>query len=146
MALPTANRGGVLGNMGSYNGPSDGVTQALDAVTTTQQGPVGALRIMPNGDRFRYCYFLEACAQGKMAALDVTTQKVATMAATTLRDSAGDAADYAAAAAGPVYLLDTDKITGAHSDGVFDGGNLYHVGSGARVPILASDYTGSTSV
>ena len=146
MASPSTNGRGVHNN-GFANQAVDGVKgQGIYDVSSTAKGPVGAMRELSDGRKFRYCYFMAACGAGKLAALDVTSQVVATTAATALRDSGGTAADYAALAAGPVYLLDTDKFTSAHSDGVFDGGYLSHVSSGALVKIAKSDYTASTSV
>jgi hypothetical protein len=145
MALPTQGTGSVIN--GYAQSTIDGVKgQGIYDVSSTAKGPVGSKRVLADGRAFRYCYFAGACAAGKLAALDVTSQVVATTAATALRNSAGTAADYAAAATGPVYLLDTDKFTAAHSDGVFDGGYLIHVAGGAQVKIAGSDYTASTSL
>lgn len=145
MASPSQDLGGVV-NQGHAQGPSDGVGQGIYDVSTIQKGRVGARRVMSDGRVFRYCYFGEACAAGKLAALDITSQRVATTAATAVSASDGTAADYAAGALGPLYLQDTDKFTGAHSDGVFDGGFVIHVDLGAMVKIRRSDYTGSNSV
>ena len=146
MASPSTNGKGVVTN-GMAQQAIDGVKgQGIYDVSSTAKGPVGAMRELSDGRKFRYCYFMAACGAGKLAALDVTSQVVATTAATALVDSGGTAADYASGALGPVYLLDTDKFTSAHSDGVFDGGYLSHAIVGGMVKIAASDYTASTSV
>lgn len=146
MATPSTDGKGVVTNGMAQQSVSGVKGQGIYDTSTTAKGPVGALLTLEDGRKFRYCYFGGAVGAGKIAALDVTSQVVATTAATALKNSAGTAADYAAGATGPIYLLDTDKFTAAHSDGVFDGGYLSHTVAGGLVKIAQSNYTAATSL
>ena len=63
-------------NSGAIQGPSDGVSQGLLEESSVQQGPVGALRELNDGRRFRYAYFASATAAGLLVSQDVSATAV----------------------------------------------------------------------
>ncbi len=147
MAIPVAD---LSANQGHVNAPSDGVMQGLYETSTTQKGPVGARRVLSDGRVYRYSYFVGAANRGTLVAQDATSQTVAETAATTVRNSAGTAADISSSDnVNTLYLLDTDTITAANSNDVFAGGYLHVINSdvgGYTYKIRGNTYTASTSV
>jgi hypothetical protein len=136
---------------GQVNAPSDGVSQGLYEESETAKGPIGARRALNDGRVFRYGRFTAvAVAAGKVVSQDVTSQFVAETAATTIRNSAGTAADIASSDNVDIlYFLDTDKFTAANSDDVFAGGYLHMLNSdtgGQTYRIRGNKYTAATSV
>tara|TARA_Y100001963_G_scaffold35653_2_gene49701 strand:+ start:4787 stop:5533 length:747 start_codon:yes stop_codon:yes gene_type:complete len=63
-------------NSGAIQGPSDGVSQDIRDESSVQQGPVGALRELNDGRRFRYAYFASATAAGLLVSQDVSATAV----------------------------------------------------------------------
>ena len=131
---------------------TDAVSQPLFAESSTQQGPLGARRALNDGRVFRYTQFTSAAAvpAGLLVAPDVTSQFCEESAATTVRDSAGDAADINSSdTVTRLYFLDTDIFTAANSDDVFAGGYLHMLNSatgGYTHRIRSNVYTATTSV
>lgn len=144
MATPGTNV--VHNGAGGLGGASDGITLGLFETTTNQPGPVGTLRVLPDGRMFRLGYAFAACTANKLCAPDATSQVAAEGAATAVVNSSGAAADYASGVT-TIYLKDTDKFTSAHSANVFSGGFLVHAnGGGGPFRILTNSLTASTSV
>jgi len=140
MAIPGTN----IINASNTSGPQ--VSLGLFETTTSQPGPVGALRELADGRRFRLGYAFSSSTANKLCAPDATSQVAAEGAATALVTAAGVATDYAAGAT-TLYLKDTAVFQAANSDGVFAGGLLVHAnGGGGPYRIITNDYTASTSI
>jgi len=136
----------VQNGAGGVGGGSDGIALGLFETTTNQPGPVGTLRELPDGRRFRLGYAFASCTANKLCAPDATSQVAAEGAATAVVNSSGGAADYASGVT-TLYLKDTDKFTAANSNDVFAGGFLVHAnGGGGPFRITTHSYTASTSV
>ena len=144
MATPGTNV--VQVGAGGLGGASDGIPLGIHETTSTQPGPVGTLRVLPDGRMFRLGYAYGACNANKLCAPDATSQVAAEGAATAVVTAAGAATDYAAGVT-TIYLKDTDKYTAANSDNVFAGGLLIHAnGGGGPFRIIDNTYTAATSV
>jgi len=127
-------------------GASPGVRQGLLEVSTTQKGPIGSVMRFADGEVYRYAYFSGAVPQGKLAAVDATSQVILTSNACFV-NAAGTAADYVAGTE-TVYLKNSN-ITTANSNGVLEGGKLYitdESSEGYRYKIKGNTFTASTSV
>ena len=138
-------------NNGQVNGPSDGVFGPLLAESDVQQGPLGARRALNDGRVFRYAEFTAVgVAAGNLVAPDVTSQFCEESAATTVRNSAGAAADISSSdTVTRLYFLDTAIFTLANSNDVFAGGYLHMLNSdtgGYTFRIKSNAYAAATSV
>lgn len=137
------------------NGPvqstTDAVAQGLYEQSADQMGPIGARRVLDDGRVFRYAKFTAgAVAAGCLVAQDATSQFVAETAATTVRNSAGSAADIASSDnVTRLYFLDTDKFTAAQSNDVLAGGYCHFINSatgGYTYRIRKNTYAAATSI
>jgi len=102
-------------NSGTIQGPSSGVSQGLYEESSTQQGPVGAMRELADGRRFRYAYFASATAAGLLVSQDVSATAVVET------DNIATAAD---AGATKVTLTDSGTLGSATAD-QYAGGYLH---------------------
>lgn len=144
MATPGTNV--VQIGAGGLGGASDGIPLGIHETTSTQPGPVGTLRVLPDGRMFRLGYAFAECTANKLCAPDETSQVAGEGAATAVVNSSGGAADYASGVTA-LYLKDSDRYTAANSDNVFSGGFLIHAnGGGGPFRIAEHTYTAATSV
>lgn len=146
MAVPAEN---IVTNAAAQSAVS-GISQGLYESSSTQKGPVGARMAFNDGRVFRYSYFVSAVSAGTLCAQDASISNVGETAATTVRDSAGTAADIASSDSVDVlYFLDTDLFTAANSNDIFAGGYVHHIASaegGYTYRVRGNTYTAATSV